>query len=235
MKMLITGGTGSLGEALVKEFHNDYDITFTYHNNLKKAKIISSDYNAKYLNTNELENLQYEFDIIINNAGIDINPKITEQFSEDDFRKTLDVNVILPFRIIQKNLPYMKKNKYGRIVNITSIYAIKPEVEMSGFNASKSALSTLTKTIAKEYGEFGITANDVLPSTFESKSMQDILKEYVHNEKEKKEYYEMLVENSPIKRLVTTKEIAKLVRYLISDDASFINGASIPIDGGYSI
>lgn len=235
MKLLITGGTGSLGEALVKEFHNDYDITFTYHNNLEKAKAISNDYNAKYLNTNELENLQYEFDIIINNAGIDINPKITEHFSEDDFRKTLDVNVILPFRIIKKNLPYMKKNKYGRIVNITSIYAIKPEVEMGGFNASKSALSTLTKTIAKEYGEFGITANDVLPSTFESKSMQDILKEYVHNEKEKKEYYEMLVEKSPIKRLVTTKEIAKLVRYLISDDASFINGASIPIDGGYSI
>lgn len=235
MKMLITGGTGSLGEALVKEFHDDYDITFTYHNNLEKAKIISNEYNAKFLNTNELENLQYKFDVIINNAGIDINPKIIEHFSEDDFRKTLDVNVLLPFRIIQKNLPYMKKNKYGRIINITSIYVLKPEVEMGAFNASKSALSTLTKTIAKEYGEFGITANDVLPSTFESKSMQDILKEYVHNEKEKKEYYEMLVENSPIKRLVTTKEIAKLVRFLISYDASFINGASIPIDGGYSI
>lgn len=235
MKMLITGGTGSLGEALVKEFHNDYDVTFTYHHNLKKAGQLSDDYNVHYLNTSELETMQYEFDIIINNAGIDINPKITEQFSEDDFKKILDVNVILPFKIIKKNLPYMKENKYGRIVNITSIYAIKPEVEMAGFNASKSALSTLTKTIAKEYGEFGITANDVLPSTFESKSMQDILKEYVHNEKEKKAYYDMLVENSPIKRLVTPKEIAKLVRYLISDDASFINGASIPIDGGYSI
>lgn len=90
----------------------------------------------------------------------------------------------------------MKKNNYGRIVNITSIYVVKPEVELSGFNASKGALSTLTKTIAKEY---------------------------VYNGQEKKKYYEMLVENSPIKRLVTTREIAKLVRYLLSDDASLIN------------
>ena len=66
-------------------------------------------------------------------------------------------------------------------------------------------------------------------------SSLNVLKEYVHNDEEKKEYYDMLVEDSPIKRLVTTKEIAKLIRYLISNDASFINGVVIPIDGGYSI
>ena len=235
MKMLITGGTGSLGEVLVEEFHKDYDVTFTYHRNIKKAEELSKKYNVKYIQTSKLDTIKYEFDIIINSVGININPKIAEDFKEDDFKETLLTNVMLPFKIIKKNLPYMKRNKYGRIVNITSIYAIKPEEEMIGFNASKSALSTLTKTIAKEYGEFGITANEVLPSTFESKVMQDILKEYCHNEQEKKEYYDMLIAPSPIKRLVTKREIAKLIRYLISDDASFINGASIPIDGGYSI
>ena len=235
MKMLITGGTGSLGEELVKEFYKDYDVTFTYYSNLEKAKEMEKKYNAHYLHTSELDNVEYNYDVVISNAGITINPRITSEYSEDDFKKTLDVNVLLPFKIIKNNLPYMKKNNYGRIVTITSIYAVKPEVELSGFNASKSALDTLTKTVAKEYGEFGITANSVLPSTFESKTMQDILKEYVHNEQEKKEYYDMLVADSPIKRLVTTREIAKLVRYLVSEDASFINGASIPIDGGYSI
>lgn len=235
MKMLITGGTGTLGEELVKEFYNDYEVVFTYHNNLEKAKELASLYNVKYLNTSELDTVNYDFDIIINAVGININPRVTEEYREEDFRDILDVNLLLPFKIIKRNLPYMKKNTYGRIVNIASIYAIKPEVEMVGYNASKSALCALTKTVAKEYGEYGITANSVLPFTFESRTMLNILKEYVHNEEEKKEYYDMLVEGCPMKRLVTTKEIVKLVRYLVSDDARFINGVDIPIDGGYSI
>ncbi len=232
--MLITGGTSSLGEELVKEFYNDYDVTFTYHSNLDKAKEIVSKYPVNYINSSDMDSL-HDFDIIINVAGININPKRVEDYSEEDFRETMEVNLMLPFKIIKKNLPYMKKNNYGRIIAISSTYSIKPEVEMVGYNASKSALNTLIKTIAKEYGEFGITANCVLPSTFESQTMLNVLKEYVHNDEEKKEYYDMLVEDSPIKRLVTTKEIAKLIRYLISDDASFINGVVIPIDGGYSI
>lgn len=232
--MLITGGTSSLGEELIKELYNDYDITFTYHNNIAKAKELSVKYHSKSVSSSDIELLN-DFDIIINVAGININPKLAEDYDENDFRETLDVNVILPFKIIKRNLPYMKKNNYGRIIAVSSVYSIKPEVEMAGFNASKSALNTLIKTIAKEYGEFGITANCVLPSTFESETMLNVLKEYVHNDEEKKEYYDMLIEDSPIKRLVTTKEIAKLIKYLISDDASFINGALIPIDGGYSI
>ena len=235
MKMLITGGTGSLGEELIKEFHNDYEITFTYHSNIEKAKELSVKYNSKYFNSDNVENENLDFDIVINAAGININPCIVEEHSEDDFRKTIDVNLLLPFKIIKRNLPYMKKNNYGRIIAVSSIYSVKPEVEMAGFNSSKSALNSLIKTVAKEYGEYGITANIVLPSTFESQTMLNVMKEYVHNEEEKKEYYEMLMEGSPIKRLVTTKEIAKLIRYLISDDASFINGTCIPIDGGYSI
>ena len=235
MKMLITGGTGTLGEELVKEFYQDYEVVFTYNSNIEKAKELANLYNTKYLNTSELDSTKYDFDIVINAVGININPRITEEYSFEDFRETLDVNLLLPFKVLKKNLPYMKKNNYGRIINISSIYAINPEVEMVAYNSSKSALCTLTKTIAKEYGEFGITANSVLPFTFESKCMQDVLKEYVHNEEEKKEYYNMLVEDCPIKRLATTKEIVKLVRYLISDDAKFINGVDIPIDGGYSI
>ncbi len=234
MKMLITGGTSSLGEELLKEFCNDYDITFTYYSNLEKAKELSFKYKSKSVSSSNIELLN-DFDIIINVAGININPKLVEDFNEEDFKEMLDVNVLLPFKIIKRNLSYMKKNNYGRIIAVSSIYSIKPEVEMVGFNSSKSALNTLIKTVAKEYGEFGITANCVLPSTFESKTMLNILKEYVHNEQEKEAYYKMLVEDSPIKRLVTTKEIVKLIKFLISDDASFINGVLIPVDGGYSI
>ena len=235
MKMLITGGTGSLGEALIKEFYSDYEITFTYHNNIDKKEELSRTYNSKGISIEELKQSVFDYDVVINCAGINIDPKITEDYSIDCFRKELDVNVLLPFEIIKKSLPYMKNNKYGRIINVSSIYAIKPEVEMIGYNASKSALITLTKTIAKEYGDYGITANCVLPSTFESKTMDDIMNEYTHNEEERKEYLNDLVKDNAIKRLLTAKEIAKLIRYLISDDASFITGTAIPIDGGYSI
>lgn len=235
MKMLITGGTGSLGEALIKEFYNEYEITFTYHNNIVKAKELSRIYNSKGLSIEELNQSTFNYDVVINCAGINIDPKITEDYSIDCFKKVLDVNVLLPFEIIKRSLPYMKENKHGRIINVSSIYAIKPEVEMIGYNASKSALITLTKTIAKEYGDYGITANCVLPSTFESKIMDEVMNEYTHTEEEKKEYLNDLVKDNAIKRLLTAKEIAKLIRYLISDDASFITGTAIPIDGGYSI
>ena len=235
MKMLITGGTGSLGEVLVKEFYKEYDITFTYNKNRNKALELAREYNVKCVNSEELNTINYDFDVIINNAGININPKITEEYSKEDFREVVDVNLLMPFEIIKNNLPYMKEKKYGRIVNVSSIYAIKPEVEVVGYNASKSALITMTKTIAKEYGDYGITANCVLPSTFKSKIMDDFMETYAHTEEEKKEYLDELVKDNAIKRLLEPTEIAKLIRFLISDDASFITGVAIPIDGGFSI
>ena len=235
MKMLITGGTGSLGEVLVKEFSKDYDVTFTYKTNKEKADELTRVYNARSINVQDLNVINYDFDIIINNAGININPKITEEYSSDDFKKILDVNLLMPFELIKKNLPYMKEKKYGRIVNVASIYGIKPEVEVVGYNASKSALIMMTKTIAKEYGEYGITANCVLPSTFKSKVMDEFIETYTHTEEERREYLNDLVRDNAIKRILDPIEIAKLIRFLISDDASYITGVAIPIDGGYSI
>lgn len=235
MKMLITGGTGCLGKSLIKEFYKDYEVTFTYNSNTEKAIAIEKEYNVKAIKTSELDNLEYNFDIVINNAGININPTITENFAEEDYEETLKVNVMLPFKIVKNTLPYMKKNNFGRIVTISSIYGKKPEVEMAAYNSSKCAVEALMKTVAKEYGEYGITANNILPTAFDSPVMQEIKRSYLASGMEEKEYDDLLLKDSPIKRLVTTEEIAKLARFLISKDASFINGVSIPLDGGYSI
>lgn len=235
MKMLITGGSGCLGEALINEFYKDYEITFTYNDNKEKAINLENKYNVKAISTQELEDINYDFDIIINSVGININPTLTEAFDIKDYEEILNVNVLLPFKIIKNSLPHMRENKFGRIVSISSIYSLKPEIEMASFNSSKAALETLIKTIAKEYGSFGITANNILPTAFLSPVMEEIKNSYISSGMNEKEYDELLLKDSPIKRLVTKEEISKLARFLISEDASFINGTSIPIDGGYSI
>lgn len=232
MNVLITGGTGSLGKTLIKEFVNDNDVYFTYYKNEEEAIMLEKKYNAKKLTIEEVSD--YNYDIIINNAGISGDIVPFEKISLENFNKVFEINVTIPFKIIRDNLEYMKENNHGRIINVSSIYALKAEVDLGAFNTSKSALIGLTRSVTKEYAKYNITANVVLPGTFESDVSNKFADIYANDEEAKKEYYEWMTESIPAGRLGTTKEIASLIKFLSSQDASYINGAIIPIDGGYS-
>lgn len=235
MKILITGGTGTLGEALLKEFcDKENKIIFTYNSNKEKAIEFGGKYNAMAIHTNDLKNINYDFDIIINNAGISGDVMELSKLKTESWNEVFDVNVTLPFDIIKRNIEYMKNKGYGRIINISSIYAIKAEEELSAFNSSKCALIGLTKSVTKEYAKYGITCNVILPGTLESNVTEKIAALYSSDEERNNYYYE-LTKNIPAKRLGKPDEVAKLVKFISSDEASYINGATITIDGGYSV
>jgi len=233
VKLLITGGTGSVGEELIKRFAESggYDITFTYHANMEKARQFAARYSSKAITIEDIGN---DFDIIINNAGIVNSLVRCEDVALENWQETLDVNLTLPFAIIRKNLPYMRQKGWGRIINISSIYGIRAEEDVAPYVASKHGLIGLTKVVAKEYAQYGITCNAVCPGTIVSNISERIADYYTSNDDERKEYFKEISDAIPAKRLVYPKEVADFVFYIASKEAAYINGAALMIDGGYT-
>ncbi len=233
-KILITGGTGSVGKALVNAFanHKKYKIEFTYYNNNKLAEKLAKKLNTKAFKLTKRSKSFYEYDIIINNAAIINSFTETESVDLKDWNEAIDVNLTLPFQIIKKSLPYMKSKKWGRIINISSIYGFKAEADILTYNVTKHGLIGLTRTVAKEYAEFGITCNAICPGTINSELANRVADIYTKNKSEKNNYFKEIIENIPAKRLAEPEEIAKLALFLASEDAAYINGATLVIDGG---
>ena len=233
MKLLITGGTGTVGSELINRFAESggYDVTFTYHSNIEKARQLAAKYSCKAITIEDIGN---DFDIIINNAGVVNSLVPCEDVTLENWQKTLDVNLTLPFIVIKKNLPYMKQKGWGRIINISSVYGIRAEEDVTPYVASKHGLIGLTKAVAKEYAQYGITCNAICPGTIVSELSERLADYYTSNDAERKEYFKEISNAIPAKRLVYPKEIVDFVSFIASKEASYINGATLTIDGGYT-
>ncbi len=235
-KVLITGGTGMLGRALVKAFveTKKYEVEFTYHKDSEEAEKLSKKYKIKSVKLEKANKLSDDYDIVVNSAGVIGSLVETERVTIDDWERTIDTNLTLPFLITKRMLPHMRSKKWGRIINISSIYGIKAEEELLPYNVSKHGLLGLSRTVAKEYAEYGITCNSVCPGTIRSDMVENVAKAYTKNEREKKAYYKSMTDEIPAGRLAEPEEIAKTVLFLASEDASYINGSTIVVDGAFS-
>lgn len=234
MKILITGGTGSVGEELVKKFSTEIGgqgLTFTYNSNVSKADALTQQYHCRAIQVDDIES---DYDIIINNIGIVNSLVPCESISLEDWDETLRVNLTLPFTIIKKNLPHMKAKGWGRIINISSIYGVVAEEDVTPYSVSKHGLIGLTKSVAKEYGQYGITCNAICPGTIVSTLSERLADYYTQDENERNKYFQELKDAVPIKRLVYPKEVADFVFFVASTEAACINGATLMIDGGYT-
>lgn len=238
---IITGATSEVGIEICKilasnniniviHYHTKEDIAFT----LKKE--IEDKYNVKCLcikadlkNEEEINNLVdkslsefNKIDILINNAARDL-PNIFENKTKEEFKEILDVNLIAPFLLSKRVGKEMVKNKYGKIINISSTNGIDTYFPMClDYDASKAGLISLTHNLSMEFKPY-VNVNSIAPGTINTKKdMEDLDEDYI-KEEESKIFKE---------RFANPIEIAYLVEFLVSDKADYINNQVIRIDGG---
>ena len=163
-------------------------------------------------------------DILVNNAGINIRKSI-EEMSGDELDMMYQVNIKGPFLGIKNVLPIMKNSGGGSIINMSSVCGlIGHKYTPEAYTTAKGALTTLTKAIASRYGEFNVRCNSINPSTANTAMVQNMLKDPVWREQRLGEV--------PLGRMASLQDIAEAALYLASDEASFINGVTLPVDGG---
>jgi 3-hydroxybutyrate dehydrogenase len=174
-------------------------------------------------------------DILVNNAGIQHVAPIDE-FPPDKWNAIIAINLVSSFHTIRHALPAMKQRKWGRIINIASAHALVASPFKSAYVAAKHGIAGLTKTVALEVAELGITANAICPgyvlTPLVEKQIPDTARTRGITEEEV--IKTVILAAQPTKQFVTVEQVASLAAYLASDDAASINGALLPIDGGWT-
>jgi len=162
-------------------------------------------------------------DILVNNAALPLTTRF-ERIEAEEWRKALEVNLTAPFLLIQAVLPAMKRQQYGRIVNISST-AGRMVSTLGGahYTASKTGLLGLTRAAAKELGRYGVTVNAVCPGMIDTE---------LTRESASSETLAQLAQGYPVPRLGTSLEVADLICYIASESAGYVTGASLDINGG---
>ena len=163
-------------------------------------------------------------DIIVNNAGV-TRDNLLLRMTEVEFDDVIDINLKGAFNVCKHALRYMLKKKNGRIINITSVVGITGNAGQVNYSSSKAGLIGLTKSIAKEVASKGITVNAVAPGFIQT-DMTDVLSE---------EAKQNLTDSVPMKRIGVPADIANAVCFLASDDASYITGQIIEVNGGMNM
>ena len=232
--VLVTGGSSGIGEQLVRELVEiGYRVYFTYYTGKERAEKIARETGAipKYLNlldrdsidalANEVKNV----DILINNAGR-AEIKLFTLVSENDYDDMMGVNLKGAFLLTQKIVPNMISKKWGRIVNVSSMWGITGGSCEVHYSASKAGMIGFTKALAKELGLSGITVNCVAPGLIET-PMSDILDDETK--------HSFVSEELVIPRIGNPHDVTHAIKYFISEDASYVTGQVLAVDGGYTV
>ena len=238
--VLITGGSRGIGAACVKLFAEAGAVVhFTYKSNLeaaskliqqigKKKKIFF--YKMDFSNEVNLEQRIIELvskirkiDILVNNAGIWEYGE-ADKMSLREWNRTMQANLTSMFLITKHVIPLMKKNKFGKIINISSTAGQRGEAFHSHYAASKGAMISYTKSLAAEIGKFNITVNSVAPGWVDTEMCKEVFSDKKYKEKVRLEI--------PVQRIASAEDIAGPVLFLASDLARHINGEILNVNGG---
>ncbi len=234
--ILITGATGGIGKAIVKNFDGDNNNLLIIGTNEDKLNALSqelesstkylscdfSDYrNVKNIITKINEEFDNKIDILINNAGI-TRDNLTLRMKEEEWNEVINLNLSTTFFLTKEILRFMIKNRFGRIINISSVVGSSGNLGQANYAASKAGLEGMTKSIALEVASRGITANCIAPGFIKTAMTSDLL--------EKSE--DKILNNIPIKRIGVPDDISSLTKFLASDKASYITGQTFHVNGG---
>ncbi len=236
---MITGATRGIGKQIALTLANEgYNIVLNYRTENDELFQAKNEIESKNVNcltvqgdvTNfedckqMIERAINEFgkiDVLINNAGI-TKDMLLARMKEEDFKQVIDVNLVGTFNMTKNVISYMMKARSGRIINISSVVGIAGNAGQTNYSASKAGIIGFTKSLAKEVASRNILVNAVAPGFIET-NMTDILKQEVKDE---------IAKNIPLKRMGTPKDVANVVKFLASEDSSYITGQVISVDGG---
>lgn len=215
-RALVTGGSRGIGLAICECLAADgIDVVAP-----KRSELDLSDRDSVL---SYIKNNTFDFNILVNNAGI--NPIASlEEVSEKDWDDTTMVNLKAPFLLAQACASFMKKNQWGRIVNVSSIFSLVTKKQRVAYTPSKAGLNGLTQVLAVELGESNILVNSICPGYV----MTDLTRQ--NNTEEQIQIIEQTI---PLKRLAQPEELAQTVSFLVSDKNSYITGQMITVDGGF--
>jgi 3-oxoacyl-[acyl-carrier protein] reductase len=234
--ILVTGAAGGIGKSIVQSFDGKGNKILITGTNNEKLNSLSNSLKSKsdlaICDLIDIKNIEKitdkikvffdnKVDILINNAGI-TRDNIAMRMREDQWFDVININLNSTFFLTKEVLKFMVKNRYGRIINISSIVGSSGNLGQSNYAASKAGIEGMTKSIALEIASRGITVNCIAPGFIKTNMTQNL----IESSEDK------LLENIPIKRIGTPEDISSLTAFLASDNASYITGQTFHVNGG---
>lgn len=182
-----------------------------------------------------VDSLKVEADIVVNNAGLQ-HVDAVEDFPPERFSMILRVMLEAPFRLVRKALPGMYEKGWGRVVNISSVHGLRGSPFKSAYVSAKHGLEGFSKVVALEGGPKGVTSNCVCPAFVRTPLVENQIADQARTQgiPEEQVIEQVMLADTAIKRLVEPEEVAELVAFLCAPEGSFINGASLTMDGGWT-
>jgi NAD(P)-dependent dehydrogenase (short-subunit alcohol dehydrogenase family) len=216
-KALVTGGARGIGAAIAQELsQRGFEVVTPLRADLDLSQTTSIE---KFLKDSAMD-----FDVLINNAGINVLKSVVE-LDGQTWNEMMQVNLSAPLRLIQAVTPHMRKNKWGRILNVSSIFSLVTKENRAAYSMTKSGLNALTRSAAVELGSHGILVNSLCPG-------------YVDTELTRKNNspaeIEKIEESIPLRRMAKTEELARVAAFLCSEENSYLTGQTVVVDGGFT-
>ena len=235
---LVTGGSRGIGKAISLSLGKSFNVVVGYSSSKDSAEEVVEDIvksggtaTAIQIDVKSSESIENAFvtieeefdgvDVLVNNAGI-TKDNILPRLKEDDWNDVIDTNLSGSFKTSQRAIKHMMKNKWGRIVFISSIVGMMGNQGQTNYAASKAGLIGLSKSIAKEMGSRNITSNVIAPGYVDTDMTAFLTDEQKNN----------IIEQLSIKRIGKPEDIANIVSFLTSDESEYITGQVISVDGG---
>lgn len=182
-----------------------------------------------------VDGIESALDVIINNAGLQHVAPL-QDFAPERFDYLHQVMLVAPFRLVRRSLPHMYRQGWGRVINISSVHGLRASPFKAAYVSAKHGLEGLSKVIAVEGAPYGVTANCINPAYVRTPLVEGQIAEQAraHGIAESEVIEQIMLAKAAIKRLIEPEEVAELVAYLCTPAASFITGASIAMDGGWT-